>query len=68
VKELVFRTAKRLRVATVLVANQRLLPPPGNALAPLSARSSLASSERSEQLASLDAAGSCPDALLKGCQ
>ena len=32
VKELVFRAAKRLQVATILVANQRLLPPPGNAL------------------------------------
>jgi uncharacterized protein len=32
VKELVFRAAKRLKVATVLVANQRLLPPPGNML------------------------------------
>jgi uncharacterized protein YaiI (UPF0178 family) len=32
VKELVFRAAKRLQVATVLVANQRLQPPPGNAL------------------------------------
>ena len=31
-KELVFRAAKRLQVATVLVANQRLLPPSGNAL------------------------------------
>lgn len=30
-KELVFRAAKRLQVATVLVANQRLQPPPGNA-------------------------------------
>lgn len=30
VKELVFRAAKRLQVATVLVANQRLHPPPGN--------------------------------------
>jgi hypothetical protein len=32
VKELVFRAAKRLQVATVLVANQRLQPPPGNPL------------------------------------
>jgi uncharacterized protein YaiI (UPF0178 family) len=32
VKELVFRAAKRLQVATVLVANQRLQPPAGNAL------------------------------------
>ena len=31
-KELVFRAAKRLQVATVLVANQRLQPPPGNPL------------------------------------
>jgi uncharacterized protein len=30
VKELVFRAAKRLRLETVLVANQRLQPPPGN--------------------------------------
>src|SRR6185503_5985048 len=29
---LVYRAAKRLRVATVLVANQRLEPPAGNAL------------------------------------
>ena len=32
VKELVFRAAKRLQLATVLVANQRLHPPPGNPL------------------------------------
>ncbi len=32
VKELVFRAAKRLQVAVVLVANQRLHPPPGHAL------------------------------------
>ena len=32
VKELVFRAAKRLRIETVLVANQRLQTPPGNAL------------------------------------
>jgi uncharacterized protein YaiI (UPF0178 family) len=32
VKELVFRAAKRLQVPTVLVANQRLQPPPGNPL------------------------------------
>jgi uncharacterized protein YaiI (UPF0178 family) len=32
VKELVFRAAKRLQVATVLVANQRLQPPVGNPL------------------------------------
>jgi uncharacterized protein YaiI (UPF0178 family) len=32
VKELVFRAAKRLQVATVLVANQLLQPPAGNAL------------------------------------
>lgn len=32
VKELVFRAAKRLQVATVLVANQRLQAPPGNPL------------------------------------
>ena len=32
VKELVFRAAKRLQVATVLVANQRLQPPAGNPL------------------------------------
>ena len=31
-KELVFRAAKRLTVATILVANQRLEPPPGNPL------------------------------------
>jgi uncharacterized protein len=30
VKELVFRAAKRLRLQTVLVANQRLQPPAGN--------------------------------------
>lgn len=30
VKEIVFRAAKRLGIETVLVANQRLLPPPGN--------------------------------------
>jgi uncharacterized protein YaiI (UPF0178 family) len=30
VKELVFRSAKRLGIRTVLVANQRLQPPPGN--------------------------------------
>ena len=30
VKELIFRAARRLRVETVLVANQRLLAPPGN--------------------------------------
>jgi uncharacterized protein YaiI (UPF0178 family) len=32
VKELVFRAAKRLQVATVLVANQGLQPPVGNPL------------------------------------
>ncbi|MDP3773546.1 MAG: YaiI/YqxD family protein [Gemmatimonadales bacterium] len=32
VKELVFRAANRLQVPTVLVANQRLNPPPGNPL------------------------------------
>jgi uncharacterized protein len=32
VKELVFRSAKRLNIATVLVANQRLQAPPGNPL------------------------------------
>lgn len=32
VKELVFRTAKRLQVETILVANQRLQPPAGNPL------------------------------------
>jgi len=32
VKELVFRAAKRLKVPTVLVTNQRLQPPPGNLL------------------------------------
>ena len=31
VKEIVFRAAKRLEMETVLVANQRLTPPPGNA-------------------------------------
>ena len=31
-KELVFRAAKRLTVVTILVANQRLEPPPGNPL------------------------------------
>ena len=31
VKEMVFRAAKRLSLETVLVANQRLTPPPGNA-------------------------------------
>ena len=31
VKEIVFRAAKRLELETVLVANQRLSPPPGNA-------------------------------------
>jgi uncharacterized protein len=30
VKEIVFRAARRLGIETVLVANQRLLPPPGN--------------------------------------
>jgi uncharacterized protein YaiI (UPF0178 family) len=30
VKEIVFRAAKRLELPTVLVANQRLQPPPGN--------------------------------------
>jgi len=30
VKEIVFRAAKRLEMETVLVANQRLTPPPGN--------------------------------------
>ncbi|HWN20114.1 MAG TPA: YaiI/YqxD family protein [Gemmatimonadales bacterium] len=30
VKELVFRAAKRLTVPAILVANQRLKPPPGN--------------------------------------
>jgi hypothetical protein len=30
VKELVFRAARRLEIATVLVANQRLQPPAGN--------------------------------------
>jgi uncharacterized protein len=32
VKELVFRSAKRLGIPTVLVANQRLQTPPGNPL------------------------------------
>jgi len=32
VKELVFRAAKRLQIEAVLVANQRLQPPPGNPL------------------------------------
>jgi uncharacterized protein YaiI (UPF0178 family) len=32
VKEIVFRTARRLQIETVLVANQRLLAPPGNPL------------------------------------
>jgi uncharacterized protein len=32
VKELVFRAAKRLAIEVVLVANQRLQTPPGNAL------------------------------------
>ena len=32
VKELVFRSAKRLAIEVVLVANQRLQTPPGNAL------------------------------------
>jgi uncharacterized protein YaiI (UPF0178 family) len=32
VKELVFRASRRLQVAVVLVANQRLHPPPGNPL------------------------------------
>ena len=32
VKDLVFRSAKRLGIETVLVANQRLLPPAGNPL------------------------------------
>lgn len=30
VKDIVFRAAKRLGIETVLVANQRLQPPPGN--------------------------------------
>ena len=30
VKEIVFRAARRLELQTVLVANQRLQPPPGN--------------------------------------
>ncbi len=30
VKEIAFRAAKRLGLATVLVANRRLVPPPGN--------------------------------------
>lgn len=32
VKELVFRAAKRLELPVILVANQRLQPPPGNPL------------------------------------
>ena len=32
VKDLVFRAARRLKLETVLVANQRLYPPPGNTL------------------------------------
>jgi uncharacterized protein len=32
VKELVFRSAKRLKIETILVANQRLQTPPGNPL------------------------------------
>ena len=32
VKEVVFRAARRLKVPTVLVANRRLQPPPGNPL------------------------------------
>jgi uncharacterized protein YaiI (UPF0178 family) len=32
VKEIVFRAARRLTIETVLVANQRLLAPPGNSL------------------------------------
>ena len=32
VKEVVFRAAKRLGIETILVANQRLQPPPGNPL------------------------------------
>jgi uncharacterized protein YaiI (UPF0178 family) len=32
VKDLVFRAARRLQVPVVLVANQRLQPPPGNAM------------------------------------
>ncbi len=32
VKEIAFRAAKRLGIAVVLVANQRLQPPPGNPL------------------------------------
>jgi uncharacterized protein YaiI (UPF0178 family) len=32
VKELVFRAAKRLAIEAILVANQRLQPPPGNPL------------------------------------
>jgi uncharacterized protein len=32
VKEIVFRAAQRLRIPTVLVANQQLNPPAGNAL------------------------------------
>jgi hypothetical protein len=31
VKEIVFRAARRLQVEAVMVANQRLAPPPGNA-------------------------------------
>lgn len=31
-KEIVFRAARRLTIETVLVANQRLLAPPGNSL------------------------------------
>jgi uncharacterized protein len=32
VKELLFRSARRLGIETILVANQRLHPPPGNPL------------------------------------
>ena len=32
VKELVFRSAKRLKIETIMVANQRLQTPPGNPL------------------------------------
>lgn len=32
VKEIVFRAAKRLELGTILVANRRLQPPPGNPL------------------------------------
>ena len=32
VKEIVFRAAKRLGIETILVANRRLQPPPGNSL------------------------------------